>query len=179
MKKHTLIILLFVLSWQATAQTTEVSDFKRHEAKLNVHYLLGGSLNLLYEYHLNDWSSIGAVGSYTFFNSWMSPRATAEAFGTYRLYFGSRPLSKFFFEGNLGMVSWVTHTPAPDDISTGFGAGLTFGWKFVTQNNFVLDIFVGMTRASASYTAQDHSGTYTVNNGMLYGRFGICVGKRF
>jgi len=176
MKKITFIAVLFALSWQANAQNLE----RRNELKICPAHLIGGSLRIDYERLINDWSSFGATGLYsfsnTFSNTTFDSRIRGQFLGFYRLYFGRRePVSGFFLEGNMG-VTTGSHYPwrggwYPERVNyTAFGIGLALGWKwYIPRPGIVLDVFVGGGRL------------FTDDSRITSGfpRMGITVGRRF
>jgi len=170
MKKITLIALLFALNWQINAQTSEISLQNRNELKLDVAFLIGGILKAEYEYLLSDWSSIGVSA---FFNLNSGPRELGtQVLGNYRLYFGKEPVSGFFIEGNLGIISGYLdpYYSSSNDHYSSFGIGIALGWKwYIPKSGIVLDIFGGGGRLFGDVASSVGP----------YPRAGICVGKRF
>ena len=188
MKRIVLFGLFFVLSLPANAEVPEISNFKKHEVRLNASQFLGGTFNLSYEYFLNNFSSIGIVGSYTVLPLW-EPKDVAFVLGTFRLY-GGKPTSGFFLEGNLGMISrQTTSANVGYNIATEFGVGGALGCKFVTKKGFVLEVFSGLSRCITNNTAGNPtiftSSPYTVlyafspSPATLLSFVGVSVGKRF
>jgi len=176
MKKITFIAVLFALSWQANAQNLE----RRNELKICPVHLIAGSLRIDYERLINDWSSVGATGLYSFANAFsdvdFGNRIRGQFLGFYRLYFGRRePASGFFLEGNLGVTVGTYYSLSffhrPDPVNyTAFGAGVALGWKwYIPRSGIVLDLFVGGGRLFND--SEDGP------NG--FPRAGISVGKRF
>ena len=174
MKKITLFALLFALTWQTNAQTSEISLQKRNELKLDVAYLLLSTVKVEYEYLLSDWSSMGLVASHNFssgiiaktFNPWRT-----HVLGFYRLYFGSSPTSNFFLEGGLGITSGETSSLfgliTPEKY-TAFGANIAIGWKWhIEKVGISVDFIYGIGRL------------FHNEHPRIYPRAGICVGKRF
>jgi len=177
MKKITIIAVLLALTWQANAQQerSEVPLENRHEIKLDPAHLIAGTLRIDYEYLLNDWSSVGLGVFYNFSrtNDYGTYYRT-KFLGFYRLYFGRRPSSGFFLEGNLGVVSgfysdWWSSYPSNRGDFTAFGTGIALGWKwYIPRAGIVLDVFGGGGRL---FGGDDRPN--------MYPRFGISVGKRF
>lgn len=160
MNKIVSTALLLVIGWQVSAQTDEMSILKRHELKLDIGYLLTGTLKGEYEYLLNDWSSVGASAIYN--NS--DAEFKAQVVGTYRLYFDTQPVSGFFLEGNAGVIVADEYWYGSNNLMV--GAGIALGWKYyIPQPSIVLDLFLGVGRLFGN------EGTYP--------RVGICIGKRF
>jgi len=179
MKKTTLIALLFVLGWQANAQISETPDIRKNELKVDVAYLLLGSVaKVEYEYLLNEWSSAGVSALYDFTPN-SEPTFKIQVLGFYRLFFGNHPNSGFFLEGNLGVISGKDDSYHYDPSSgmsytsydpyTTLGAGIALGWKYyIPKSSIVLDLFFGYGRMFIDN-----------NNIGGYPRAGLCVGKRF
>lgn len=90
-----------------------------------------------------------------------------------RWFFGgsSKSLQKygagFFIEANGALLSQDTHVEDSSNSSSEFGAGLglALGWKYLSRNNWVGEIYYG-------------AGRVFVNDG-FYPRVGITIGKRF
>ena len=185
MNKIVLTTLLLAIGWQMQAQTSETTLLKRHELKVDVASLLNTTLKVEYEYLLNNWSSVGAVALYHFDSSNddldLDFGFDTQVLGTYRLFFGKKPVSGFFLEANCGITSGLSYFYDEDYYANGyyyegnfhekreflFGVGIALGWKFhIPQPNIVLDLFIGGGRFFG-----DAIGAYP--------RTGICIGKRF
>lgn len=169
MKKITTLAVLLTIAWQATSQSANTSEIKKHELKVDVAYLLDATMKAEYEYLLNDWSSLGAVAFYNFSSN---PYFKSEILGLYRLYFGKEPSKGFFLEGNCGLlVGNLDYYYGNNNSSkqfSAFGAGVALGWKwFIPKSDIVLDLFVGVNRA------------FTDEFFEAFPRVGICIGKRF
>ncbi|MCL2417346.1 MAG: autotransporter outer membrane beta-barrel domain-containing protein [Bacteroidales bacterium] len=172
MKKILVIVSLFALNWQASAQSLE----RRNELKICLAHLLAGSLKVGYERLLNDFSSVGASGFYSFSNlnhhRSSSRGLEGQLLGFYRLYFGQQPISGFFLEGNLGL-NWIRHYTWSAGVSrrsydAAFGVGIALGWKwYIPRTGIVLDVFAGGGRLFGS----DHQNAFP--------RAGISIGRRF
>ena len=156
--------------WRTNAQEQEIFNLAKNELKADVAYILGATLKVEYEHLLSDWSGLGAMVSYNFSgNDFLDYRF--QMLGLYRLYFGKQPVSGFFLEGNMGIISgnydshyhYYTHKTY-----TTFGMGIALGLKWhINKSNIVLDIFGGAGRM------------FNENSIGAYPRVGICVGKRF
>ena len=101
-----------------------------------------------------------------------------------RLYFGYGNCEGFYIEGNAAVVSekyrdyyyssssysssyGIQQSVTTTNSSTNFGLGVAVGYKFLTKNNWVGDIFAGAGRIFGD-TSID-----------AYPRVGISIGKRF
>ena len=178
MKKITFIAVLLALIWQANAQQQrqDISFTNRHELKLCPAHLIGGSIRIDYEFLLNDWSSVGASGLYSFsrifsgYGSW----TRGQVLGLYRLYFGRQPVSGFFLEGNFGVTmgsyyGWEFWSTRERIDYTAFGLGMALGWKwYIERSGIVLDLFVCGGRL---FNDSEGPGAFP--------RAGITVGRRF
>jgi len=173
MKKITLIAVLFALTWQASAENLE----RRNELKLCPAHLLAGTLRIDYERLLNDFSSVGLTGFYSFpdlSSRSNSHRLEGQLLGFYRLYFGRQPVSGFFLEGNMGLnirryYLWSPQGSRRREHYTAFGVGLAVGWKwYITHPGIVLDIFAGGGRV---FNDDRRMGGFP--------RVGVTVGRRF
>ena len=107
-------------------------------------------------------------------------RALFTPFG--RLYFGSGTCEGFYIEGNGGIILGKyrkynyyssSYTDPYQQSSytmtsyTNFGLGVAVGYKFLTKNNWVGDIFAGAGRVFGDSRID------------TYPRVGISIGKRF
>jgi hypothetical protein len=168
--------MLFALSWQMSAQVSETASFARHELKMDLTYLLVlPAFKVEYEYLLNTESSIGVSAMVNPLRD--NPLHKYQFLGFYRLYFGEKPGSGFFLEGNMGITAidrWrlVNHHPVWENKAK-FGLGIAVGKKFVTQSGVVVDLFVGVGRILETESKDIY------NDRKLYPRVGITVGKRF
>jgi hypothetical protein len=177
MKTKILFVLLmliagFCVSAQEPAHYEYFNEYKRNEVKVDVAHLLFATLKVEYEYLLNDWSGAGAAALYNFTKDSPFSEIRSQLVGFYRLYFGKQPVSGFFLEGNMGLISYEGYNYNYQynnyNISTSFGVGIALGRKWHNErSNIVLDIFVGLGR------------TFNKEHEIVYPRLGICVGKRF
>ena len=183
MKKILLFLFLFSFSFYTYSQEAEEKDpsqeellnLGQNELKLNPLYLLLGFPELSYERILNQESAIGIAVAFS----------TEEVFGIdlmaipyYRVYFGTKPASGFFVEGNAAIfIADYDEEIYYDNYSStktsenklGGGLGLAVGAKFLTTNGWVFEFFGG---AGRNFLTPEETGG-------VYPRLGLTVGRRF
>ena len=185
MKKHALLIIALFVSLSMFSQKTYRAmgwklsrDIPQNELKMN----LGTTVLALfpevsYERVLNADLSVGAslgvpLREDSYFSNFL--------FIPYvRWFFGgnSENLRKygagFFIEANGGIFNYDRNEMYYDGKTVigneenvmGAGLGLAIGWKYISQNNWVGEVYTGLGRDF-------------VNDG-AYQRLGITIGKRF
>lgn len=185
MKKQTLLIWALLVSLSAFSQKThrvmgwKISrDLPQNELKLNLGTTIFGSFpEVTYERVLDSDISVGASAGFAL-DEELYPVDFA-LIPYVRWFFGgsAENLQKygagFFIEANGGLFSrdtdeldyqngaYVSRT----ENSLGAGLGIALGWKFLTRNNWVGELYFG-------------AGRDFVNDG-AYPRMGITIGKRF
>lgn len=182
MRKILLFLVFFSFSLNIYAQEAETDVLQEellypgeNELKLNALYLLLGFPELSYERILNEESALGIALSFS----------TEETFGIdfmvlpyYRVYFGDKPASGFFVEGNASLfVADYNEIVYYDDFSyretsenkVGAGVGLAVGAKFMTRSGWVFEFFGG---AGRNFLTPEEIGA-------VYPRLGLTVGRRF
>lgn len=177
MKKQAIFAIVILVSVSAFSQKTHrvmgwkiTKDIPRNEVKLNLPTTIFYSFSeITYERILSAYFSVG--GSL----------GVALEPGRYPLDFAMIPYVRwflggnaknlqkygagFFIEGNGAIVS--TNRDAYDLQSEVFpGVGLAIGWKYLTRNNWVGELYFG----AGPYPDSDYVG---------YPRVGISIGKRF
>ena len=182
--RHLLTCLLLFVSLTTYPQKTfkfagwELSkQIARNEVKVNlVTPIIGLYPELSYERVLSEDFSLGVA-------------AGVSLNGEYPLSYGVMPYTRWFFTGNsqnlqkygagffieanAGVVSHDFHqanndngTPKPEDNDElGAGLGLALGWKYLTKNNWIGEIYFGGGR------------DFVNDSGYL--RVGLTIGKRF
>jgi hypothetical protein len=146
------------------SKTLDTTNFLRHEVKINAIFLLlaevidGVLFDVHYEYLL---SSKGGVGGSLFIN--FANGYDYQIVGFFRSYFGKQPASGFFIEGNIAGNYNAYYT---DNKSFKMGMGIAVGYKFVVNDNMVVDLFGG---AGRSFTRAPE----------VYPRASITIGYRF
>jgi len=185
MKKQLLMVAALMISLTAFSQKThhvagwKISrDIPMNEMKLNLGTTIFGSFpEITYERILNSDISVGASLGVALEED-IYP--THVLFTPYvRWFFGgsSENLQKvgagFFIEANGGLFTRADDElfyengvyGSREETATGAGLGLALGWKYLTRNNWVGEIYFG-------------GGRDFVNDG-AYPRMGITIGKRF
>ena len=171
-----LLILLLLVSFSLQSQNDSNGLLGNNELKLNALSTLGGYFEASYDYILNDESSFGISGGFSFdtdidYDFMIVPN--------YRFFFGKKPTAGFFIEANMAIFSQEEQRSGAifGNVSAnngrsymGFGAGLVIGGKFIsTKNGFVGELFAGGGR---NFLNKDF-----IDSG--YPRAGISIGKRF
>ncbi|HHT23777.1 MAG TPA: porin family protein [Bacteroidales bacterium] len=149
-----------------TSSTSGLSYHPRHEIRANVLMSVIGMLTFDYEYFVDNNFGLGLSGSYSLEKKSDVLQALLLPYG--RLYFGSRVNDGFFIEGNAGMVSQKFETYNNNiEYKQYFGLGVGAGYKFLTRNNWVGELELGVGR------------TFGKEQVIYYSRVGISIGKRF
>ena len=182
MKKITAILSLFIIA-SLFCLKAQNDLAHRHEFKLN----LGTSVfmafpEVSYEYILSEDMSVGAAMGFGFDTKEYDPyRFRATPF--LRWFFGrmQQPAAGFFIEANaaMGIQDIYTYNYDTSSMESNYlkdksmfavGLGLAAGWKYLSKNNWVGDLFLGAGR-NLVYD-KDYDGS-------IYPRIGISIGKRF
>lgn len=189
MKK--ILILLFTLSVVGITFGQEQDKeliFKKNELSLNLPIAIFASFpEITYERIMAEDFSIGASVGFSLKGKDNDNFANMKfLFSPYaRWYFGGstesmqKYASGFFIEANGALVSaeknvvFSTAIGAPlgskerkeADTYVGFGLGVAVGWKYVTKNDWVGQIYMGLGKVFSESEA--------------YPRIGITIGKRF
>ena len=189
MKKFIVFFAIFVMGIPAFAQKTHrimgwkiSKDIPLNELKVNLPFtIFGSSPEISYERILNTDISVGA----SLLASLDTDRNPYQfAFTPYfRWFFGGNRESMqklaagFFIEANGSMYSQLMDTGSVlngagadgQDSEMGAGLGLAIGWKYLTRNNWVGEIYLGGGR---NFLKNDYGAE-------AYPRLGISIGKRF
>lgn len=166
MKKCILLLILFV----PVVMFGQINDTSKHEIQTNITSLITEDdtyFELTYEYFLKPQNTIGIS---TAFNT--SGVNSSESFSLtvfYRKYFSNKTVRGFFME------SFLTYQDAKqrikyENISAGYYAGLTIGYKFVIDDSFVIQPQLGLGIDILKYGKWHPA---------LIGRGGIIIGFRF
>ena len=172
---------LFCLKAQENFELTH-----RHELKLN----LGTSVffafpEVSYEYLINDDMSVGgSVGFGLNTDTEEGDGYSFKATPYLRWFFGGsmrQPAAGFFLEANAAIGSQDIYSYDYMDykavvikeksITTG-GMGLAVGWKYLSMNNWVGELYGG---AGRNFKYDKEFG----DSNRIYARIGISIGKRF
>ncbi|WP_156877177.1 DUF3575 domain-containing protein [Salinimicrobium terrae] len=183
--RRILLLLLVLLSFNFSGyaqEAEEVTDKQperfytgKNELKVNAFYLLLGFPELSYERVLDEESALGLSVAFS----------VDEVFGIdfmaipyYRVYFGDKPASGFFVEGNAAIYggdyyeySYYEDYYYEETVTNevGAGLGLAVGAKFMTESGWVFEVFGGAGRNFLSPDEIDP----------VYPRLGLTVGRRF
>ncbi|OJU46663.1 MAG: hypothetical protein BGN96_06370 [Bacteroidales bacterium 45-6] len=178
MKRFGFLFLTLIISSVLFAQEgNDYPNLKRNELKLNLPLTIFASYpELDYERLLNSDISVGASLGF---------RASSDQ--EYPLTFSLEPHFRWFFGGSYASMQKVaagffielnSALLTRDDVEYysgdnwgkkskfGAGAGLAVGWKYVSKNNWVGEIYLGGGR---DFSNSDHG----------YARVGVSIGKRF
>jgi len=156
---------------------------ERNEIRVNLLMSVIGLPEINYERFIEDNFGLGVAGTISldkpndnYFRGSILPFA--------RLYFGDRPASGFFIEGNTGLTFqkknnysyYYSDYSNPYNVNQtidtntyiGYGIGVAVGYKFLSRNNWVGEFHAGVGRI------------FGVDNiSEAYPRVGITIGKRF
>lgn len=185
MKKMVFLASAFLLTLSLFSQNEyeQESDFPsspKNEVKINLPLIIFGSYpEISYERILNSDISVGAsFGAGLDKDRYPMQLALTPYF---RWFFGGnrKSMSKIgaglFIEANGSLFSCDSEATVPGsnpedkNSSLGAGLGVAVGWKYVSKNNWVGEIFSGVGR------------NFVENKSLLevYPRVGISIGKRF
>jgi hypothetical protein len=183
MKKHITIFLIFT-TFVSFSQEEE-SKKRSNEAKLNVfNALIFKSLDLTYEYLINDESAVGLSFMVNLNDEFSDGPTYNEEYSItpyYRHFFSSKYAMGFFIEA-FGMFNkqeiddyyYYDYIEEPDITlrqSNNFALGFSLGGKFVSNKGFIFEFFGGIGRNL--FTSNDYDSTEFVP------RLGISLGYRF
>lgn len=170
--KKILLISASLIFGIAQAQSDNVKQEINNELRFNALYTIFSFPEVSYERTLSDESSFGisaavALDADINFTYLISP--------FFRIYLQDKKRAAgFFIEANAGLFSQSTeyYSLGGGYIETnnefGYGLGLALGKKFLTKNNFVVEILAGLGR---NFNNSDYY--------QLYPRVGLSMGKRF
>ncbi|OJU44257.1 MAG: hypothetical protein BGN96_01715 [Bacteroidales bacterium 45-6] len=184
MKTISFLAFLLAISNFAFSQTTESNpSFQRNELKLNLPMTIFASYpEISYERLLNSDISVGASLGLRVSDGQEYP-LKFSLMPHFRWFFGGsysslqKVAAGFFIELNSGLFTRDDlggsyydqssgYTEYRKDTKFGAGFGLAVGWKYVSTNNWIGEIYLGGGRDFA-------------NSDEGYSRFGISIGKRF
>lgn len=163
MKKLLLLALLGLFTLNGIAQDQPTSNaLKLNEVRINALYTLFGLPDFTYERILNEESAIGISVAIAIDNNISHDYIIIPY---YRLYFGEKYASGFFFEANSALSS----EPSYYGNRLALGLGIACGGKFLTKSGWIGEIVIG---AGRNLIKPEHAND-------AYPRFGITIGKRF
>lgn len=183
MKKCIIIFLIFT-TFVSFSQEEE-SKKRSNEAKLNVfNALIFKSLDLTYEYLINDESSVGLSFMVNLNDDFSDGPTYNEEYSItpYYRHFFSRKYAMGFFIEAFGMFNkqeideyyyydYIEEPEITRGQSNNFALGFSLGGKFVSSKGFVFEFFGGIGRNL--FTSSSYNGTEFVP------RLGISLGYRF
>lgn len=155
-------------------QSAPLMQLGNNEFRFNLAYAIAGLPEISYERFIADNMGIGLSAAFSLEKAEdMSLRSILIPY--YRLYFGQKKASGFFIEGNMGFVN-IRNSYVYDggwgssylgDLNSYVGFGAAIGFKLLTRNGFVGEVYLGGGRNVGN---SDDGG---------YPRIGITIGKRF
>lgn len=175
MKKFVTIIIIFT-SIVSFAQENEIKK-RSNEVKLNVfNALIFKSLDLTYEYLINEESSVGLSFLVNLNNDFNEGPDYNEKYAVtpYYRHFFSRKYAMGFFIEAFGMYNNQELYIADSSYngpSNNFALGFSLGGKFVSSKGFVFEFFGGIGRNLFSSNNSDST--------EFVPRLGISLGYRF
>ncbi len=155
-------------------ETTNIDFSKKNEIRVNLLGTILGQAEVNYERFIENNFGLGLVTSISLLDEFDSNyHSLFLVYG--RLYFGNtKPCTGFYIEGNTGLTlhesinyNTNTQTYSPNGFYGGLGLGVAAGYKFLTKNNWVGELSLGIGRI------------YFNNTDGAYPRVGITIGKRF
>lgn len=175
---------IFANSYGQNSAKDSISGGKQ-EIKLNLAMAIAGVPEITYEYFLEDNSSVGlSMGVGLDKPEDLSLRFIVTPY--YRLFFGKKNNAGFFIEANAAVASYrdvytyvdyifdengnyqFVESEVFDEKSTNFGMGAAVGFKLLTRNNYVGELYAGVGRLFGDS-----------NDIEVYPRVGVSIGKRF
>ncbi len=176
MKKITAILSLFIISSLFCLKAQDDNELtNRHELKLNLAtsvYLAFPEVS--YEYILSEDMSLGAALGFSVDKGDSGYSFLATPF--FRWFFSrsmQQPGAGFFIEANaaMGTHDVYNYNPPMEESMFTAGLGMAIGWKYLSKNNWVGDLFFGAGRNFIYDKKYDDVS--------IYPRLGISIGKRF
>lgn len=169
--KKTIATLIISVALLTKLSAQETLFVPKNEIKLNLLTSILGLPEISYERLVRDDIGVGFSTSFAYeFSNFDALGFMALPFG--RVYFGKKAGAGFYIEANSGVITAFekcddSNIVKKSSIGVEFGFGVAVGYKFLTKENWVGDIFSGGGRAFGSI----------VDGG--YPRIGISFGKRF
>ena len=186
--KKTITIILLFTTFICFSQEKEIKK-KSNEVKLNVfNALIFKSIDLTYEYLINDESSVGLSFMVNLNNDFSEGPDYNEKYAItpYYRHFFSRKYAMGFFIEAFGMYNTQEYNYYDDEYyyddyiqkldnnskqTNNFALGFSIGGKFVSRNGFVFEFFGGVGRNIFSSNEQ--------YNYEFVPRLGVSLGYRF
>ena len=180
MKKNYLLLIILLAFYSANAQNeTESNPFeKKNDITINAIAAFNKTLNVSYERHLNNRSSLG-IYYFHVLTTDTSNDMNYSISPYYRRYFGKKYASGWFVEG-FGMLASTDgkkiytsedhsiYAENADVINFALGAG--GGWKWVSKSGFLFEANIGYGGILINADKTDHT---------IVAKFGLSAGYRF
>ena len=190
MKRQAILVIALLVSFTAFSQRTHKvmgwkisKDIPKNELKLNLANTVFLSYpEVSYERVIDSDISVGGSVGFALDPDILDIRFSMIPY--FRWFFGgsAKNLQKygagFFIEANAAIIATdgygydygysdygSSYHSNHSDSELGAGMGLAIGWKYLTQNNWVGEFYLG--------------GGRNFSNDGAYPRFGISIGKRF
>ncbi len=163
-----------VYNREVIKQSAPLQQLGNNELRFNLIMAIAGLPEFNYERFIADNMGLGIAVAFSLENAKdMSIRSMITPY--YRLYFGEKKASGFFIEGNMDILNvrnsynsggnWGDTVLG--DYESHFGFGAAVGFKLLTRNGFVGEVYLGGGRN----VGESDSGGYP--------RIGVTIGKRF
>jgi len=173
-----MLFSLIVVKAQDHNNTAVYQFEKKNDVKLNAYLISLGLFEITYERNINENSSFGIVGLYTFSQKY-DEDVNYQITPFYRRYFSKKYASGFFAEGfaTIGSVDGkqlydvngdLTPNEGPNVVDLSLGASI--GYKWVTKSGFVFEALFGMGGNLFNAHKTDHN---------IINRRAISIGYRF
>lgn len=162
-KKILLVLALFISSF----------SYSQQEVKLNIaNALVIKTLEISYEYYLNEQSSVGVSGLISFEKKTSDFRYNEDKMLTpyFRHYFSTDRMWNLFGEAFFGINSGqkeIEDTGVFEKFSDG-ALGIAIGTKYTSNGGLVIDVYGGLGR-----------NLFSSNSPIIVPRLGVNVGWRF
>ena len=151
-------------------ETKDGKTEAKNEVKLNLLMTVLKIPEISYERILSNNLGLGLSAGFSFDNDALDINYQIIPYG--RFYFGRKHGSGFFIEANAALVGFkeeyyvnYTYEYRTRDV-TGFGVGFAIGGKFINNNDFIGEFFLGC-------------GNTFSKNDYIYPRIGVSIGKQF
>jgi hypothetical protein len=175
--KHLFLSIAVLFTLSNFSQETAEKKIDKNEIKINLPYLILGFPEITYERLLTDQTALGISVAFPIesgtsniengYNFSMNPY--------YRVYFGEKPNTGFFVDGNAALYSQrkTAGDFFTDEKEGGlvFGLGFNVGTKYKTKSGWVAESYIGLTRSIIN--------SDNVNRNKIMLRMGIVIGKTF
>lgn len=182
MKQFTILLfaLLYLSASAQSSSQSKVNTKAKNEIRLNLLMTAIGFPELSYDRFFANNTSVG-FSALAFIRTDKAAPHIYSLTPYYRIYFGQKKTSNFFFEGYVmatlekdiysypsnGYYGGGSLTYYDRGYEKGYGYGVAVGEKIFTKSGIVGEICLGVGRL------------YRFDNSELFPRLGISIGKRF